>query len=201
MAITSSDLAKYDFVVLCDKSGSMGTKDCAKGSMTRWRFAQEQTEQFARVCEEFDDDGIDVGLFSNRVKMFEGVTSDKVKQIFTENEPGGTTDTAEAIQKAFDIYVGRGRVKPMIVVCVTDGEPDSQSELKKTIIDISKKLKDDNDFGILFVQVGYDSAASRFLNEIDNNLVGAKFDIVSAVTADDASDKSIKELLVAAIND
>lgn len=198
--ITAADLKNYDFQVYIDKSGSMGVKDCP-GKKSRWEHAKEQTEQFARVCEEFDDDGIDVGVFASRTKLYEGVTAAKVAQIFTENEPNGGTSTELAIQKAFDSYCDRGRTKPMIMVCITDGEPNDESEVAKTIINISKKLKDDSEFGILFVQVGYDKSATAFLDRLDNNLSGAKFDIVSAVTCDDAEDMSIKELLIKAIND
>lgn len=201
MAINKEDLSKYDFVLLMDKSGSMSTEDCAKGKKSRWEYAQEQTEAFARACAKFDDDGIDVILFSSKVKSYEGVTPDKVSQIFKENSPGGTTDTASALKKAFDNYIDRGKVKPMIVVVVTDGEPDDEQELRDVIVNITKKIKSEDDFGILFLQIGYSRSASKFLDELDNNLRGAKYDIVSTVNVENAEDLSIEELLIQAVNE
>ena len=200
--IKREDLGRYDFVMLIDKSGSMETRDCGKNrNISRWNYAKEQTKAFAEVCASFDDDGIDIILFSNRVKSYEGVTPEKVDQIFVENSAGGTTDTALAVQKAFDSYRDRGMKKPMIVVCVTDGIPDDQRELKDVIIGITKKIKSDDDFGILFLQVGYDRSATAFLDELDNNLSGAKFDVVSTVNAEDSADFSIVELLLKSINE
>lgn len=201
MAIKKEDLSKYDFVVVIDKSGSMDERDCSNGKMSRWAYAREQTKQFAEVCSQFDDDGIDIVLFSNRAKMLTGVTPDKVDQIFTENGPGGNTAADLALQMVFDAYFDRGARKPMIVVFVTDGEPNDKQDLEDVIVKNSKKLKNDEDFGILFVQVGYDKRATAYLDHLDNGLSRAKFDIVSAITADDAADSPILDLLLAAVNE
>jgi len=54
---------------------------------------------------------------------------------------------------------------------------------------------------VLFVQVGYDAAASAYLRELDDNLKGAKFDIVDTKTMDEAEAfATTADLVVAAIN-
>ena len=54
---------------------------------------------------------------------------------------------------------------------------------------------------ILFVQVGDDASATRFLQGLDDNLKGAKFDIVDAKTvAEVDAFASTAELLLAAID-
>ena len=58
----------------------------------------------------------------------------------------------------------------------------------------------DDDCTVLFVQVGDDAAATRFLQSLDDDLAGAKFDIVDAKTVTEADAfNSTAELIVAAI--
>lgn len=87
-SVSNEELAKHDFVVMIDKSGSMETKDCP-GGKSRWKYAEEFAVSIATKCEEFDDDGIDVVLFAGSPKEFKGVKADKVAQIFKENSPSG----------------------------------------------------------------------------------------------------------------
>ena len=201
--MNKDDLKKYDFIVAIDKSGSMGTKDCKNG-LSRWKHAQEQTENIARACAEFDDDGIDVVLFGNKPTLFTGTTPDKVHQIFTENEPGGSTDTAAAVKLIVDGYFARkaaGKAKPIIVVVVTDGVPDSKEALASVIVEATKKIDADEEIGITFVQVGSDPDARAFLKDLDDNLTGAKFDIVDTKNDEEMDGITVSELLIEAITD
>lgn len=203
--VSNEELAKYDFVVMIDKSGSMTEKDCP-GGKTRWAYAQESAEAIARQCGEFDADGIDVVLFAGSAKEFHGVTPDKVHQIFTENSPSGSTDTASALKLVFDGYNARkkaGTAKPMIVVVITDGAPTDQNAVDKVIIDHSNSLTEDGETGVTFVQIGKDLAARAFLKHLDDDLqaLGAKFDIVDTKNEEEMENISITELLVQAITD
>lgn len=134
--VSLEELAKYDYVLMIDKSGSMSTNDCP-GGKTRWAYAQEQTEAIARQCAEFDSDGIDVVVFAGTAKTYNGVTPDKVTQIFKENSPSGSTETATALESVLSDYRSRkasGNAKPLIVVCVTDGAPNDQKAVDNVII-------------------------------------------------------------------
>lgn len=204
-SVSNEELAKYDYVVMIDKSGSMTTKDCP-GGKTRWAYAQEQAEAIARQCEEFDNDGIDVVLFAGSPKEFHGVTSDKVHQIFTENSPSGSTDTAAALQLVFDGYNKRkaaGNAKPLIVICITDGEPTDQKAVDNVIIKHSNSLTEDGETGIQFVQIGKDAGARAFLKHLDDDLqdLGAKYDIVDTKNEEEMENISTTDLLTQAITD
>ncbi len=204
-SVTNEQLAKFDYVVMIDKSGSMTTADCP-GGKTRWAYAQEQAEAIARQCEAFDDDGIDVILFAGSAKEFKGVKADKVHQIFTENSPSGSTDTAGALKLVLDGYKSRkaaGSAKPIIVVCITDGEPTDQKAVDKVIIDHANTMSDDGETGITFVQIGKDAGARAFLKHLDDDLqsLGAKYDIVDTKNDEEMENISISELLVEAITD
>lgn len=201
----SKNLADYDFVVLIDKSGSMETQDCP-GGKSRWQYAKEYAESIAMKAGQFDTNGIDVVLFAGAAKLFEGVTADKVTQIFTENSPGGSTNTADALKLVLDSYNKRkaaGTAKPIIVICVTDGVPDDQKALEEVIKSHTLTMEKDEETGITFVQIGKDAGARDFLKRLDDGLQasGAKFDIVDTKNSDEMENVSITEILEMSIAD
>ncbi len=195
-----------DYTLILDKSGSMSAK--TENGMTRWELAEESTLALARKCERFDPDGITVYLFSSRFKRYEDVTSDKVEEIFLENDPVGTTNLTAVLNDAFQSYFQRkanGQTKPNgeTILVVTDGSPDDLRSVMETIINATRKMDRDEELAVSFIQVGNDASATRFLKALDDDLqgVGAKFDICDTVTMDDMADMSLVEVLTAAIDD
>lgn len=196
-----------DFTLIIDKSGSMSTPDQA-GGRTRWDSAQESTLALARKCEQFDPDGITLYLFSSRFKRYENVTSEKVAQIFMENDPAGSTDLASVLKDATNRYFQRkaaGQTKPggETILVVTDGEPDDRKAVMRAIIDASRQMEQDEELGISIIQVGSDGTATRFLKALDDELqgAGAKFDICDTITIDDMADMTLAEVLLNAVAD
>lgn len=184
-------LENRDYTLIIDKSGSMATPD-QKGGRSRWVAAQESTLALASKCEQFDPDGITIYLFSGKFKRYDNVTSAKVTQIFTENDPSGTTDLAGVLKNATDDYLQRkaaGQTKPNgeTILVVTDGEPDDRKAVMRVIIEVSRRLDRDEELAISFIQVGNDAQATRFLKILDDELqsAGAKFDICDTITMDD----------------
>ena len=203
MSIVENDLTKYDFIIAIDRSASMG--DVHK-STSRWEAAEESTIGLARQVEKFDDDGIDVVLFNDRVKYLSGVKSSDVSRIFQETSPMGGTDTTGLVLEVAKRYFERkakGNAKPVICQVITDGRPENESTLQQAIIDISRKLDRDEELSFQFIQYGNDKRATDFLKNLDDNLVskGAKFDIVDTITADELGDMTIVDLLLKAVND
>jgi len=207
--MTSEDLKKYDFIVAIDRSGSMANP--GSHGKTRWQEAEEATVAVANKCAESDDDGITVVLFNRAVVMHENVTdgTSQVARIFRESEPMGGTDTALMLKKVLTNYTAnrtRKGVKPIILIVVTDGEPDSQEEVVKAIVEATRVIERDDEIGISFLQVGNDRNATRFLTMLDDDLVskyGAKFDIVDTKTFDEieSSGMTIAEVLIASLTD
>lgn len=194
-----------DYTLILDKSGSMATTDVAGKS--RWFAAQESTLAFAHKIGELDPDGMTVYAFNNAFKRYDGVTADKVKQVFTENEPGGGTDLAGVLKHAVDDFLKRkaaGTIKTGdTILVVTDGEPNDQAAVGKVICDATKQLDNDDQLAIQFLQIGKDAAAQTFLHKLDDNIVGAKFDIVDTKTFDEIeqSGMTMTDMLLAAIQD
>lgn len=202
MTITTEQLAKlseYDFVALVDASGSMGTEDC-KGR-SRWAAMQETAESFCRDMQKLDSDGIDLVVFSGSgVDVHQSVTSDKIAGIFGSRSPRSSTPLDAALQAAFKL-AGKSDKKDFIIV-FTDGVPDDKLAVAKLIRDQSNKQETDDALTVLFVQVGHDADATKYLKMLDDDLSGCKFDIVDAKTIDEAEKfATTAELVLAAIDD
>jgi len=205
--VTNSIIRARDYTLIIDKSGSMSTKD-QSGGISRWEIMQESTLALARKCEEFDPDGITVYVFSSRFKRYDNVTSDKVAQIFQENEPVGRTNLSGVLKDATDDYfkrkaAGQTKLNGETILVITDGEPDNRKDVMKVIIEASLQIDRDEELAISLIQVGKDAMATRFLKALDDDLqgAGAKFDIVDTVTLDDMENMALAEVLLNAIID
>jgi Mg-chelatase subunit ChlD len=202
--VTGKKLDGVDVTLIIDRSGSMATED--RAGLSRWEAAREGTIALASKASKYDADGITLYTFAGNYRRYEGVTADKVKQIFDEDEPNGSTDLGKVLQHAFAGFAERkkaGKLKPAgeLLVVVTDGEPDSREDVRSAIVDVSQLLESDGELGILFVQIGNDPGASRFLKSLDDELKGAKFDIVNTLTLDEVGERSLAEVLASAFED
>lgn len=197
IALDKDTVSEYDFVVMLDASGSMASPSTRFEGKTRWEEAQETIFGLASELAKHDSDGIDVVVFGASVEVFEGVTPAKVSDIFSSRSPRGSTPLAEALQ-AVDALNADG--KKAVAICFTDGEPDSQTQAADAIRAIADKQESDDNFTLLFVQIGNDAAAANFLAYLDDNL-NAKFDIVDTIKAAEADKMEPLDLINKAIND
>ena len=205
--IDSSIISNRDYTLIIDKSSSMSVNDQPQGK-TRWEAAQESALALAKECEQNDPDGITVYLFSGPFRRYDNVTSDKVSQIYQENEPMGGTDLASVLFDATDNYFkrkaeGTAKTNGETFLVITDGEPDDCKAVMRVIIDASQKIDRDEEMGISLIQVGKDRKATAFLKALDDRLeaAGAKFDIVDTVTIDDMQGMTLSEVLLNALID
>jgi Mg-chelatase subunit ChlD len=205
MAITeqqAAQLSEYDFRVIVDASGSMGTEDMP-GGRSRWQYMQETCEAFARDVAKFDSDGIDLIVFGGAsADVYKGVDAAKVHAVFTDRQPRGSTPLHLAIAEA--VKQGKASNKPQFNMVFTDGEPDDRAAVAKLIVQQSNAQEHDEDCTFLFVQVGTDASAREYLRMLDDDLQakGAKFDIVDAKTQAEAEAfASTAELVLHAISD
>ena len=205
--INSSIISNRDYTLIIDKSASMSINDQPQGK-TRWEAAQESALALAKECEQNDPDGITVYLFSGPFRRYDNVTSDKVSQIYQENEPMGGTDLASVLFDAIENYFqrkaeGKAKANGETFLVITDGEPDDCKAVMRVIIDASQKIDRDEEMGISLIQVGKDRKATTFLKALDDRLesAGAKFDIVDTVTIDDMQGMTLSEVLLNALID
>ena len=179
MTNTTNNLANFDFQILIDTSGSMGSNDTGKVG-TRLQRAKESVIGLVGELSQIDEDGIDVIFFGGEtvthVPNIKSTTD--VEAAFNRRASGGTP-TAEALAKAFEV-AGKSD-KPDLVIVITDGEPNNRQAVKDTIVTKANTLDTDEELTILFIQIGNDAAAGEFLIDLDDNL-NAKFDIVDTMT-------------------
>ena len=193
-------LNNRDYTIIVDKSGSMATKD-QTGGRSRWVTARESTEAFARKCEDLDPDGLTLYVFASKFKRYERVTADRVGTVFVENEPCGGTDLAAVLEHSFDSYFERRSgttPRPETIIVVTDGAPDDEKAVMRTVIRAAKRVQRQDELAVSFIQIGTDPSARRFLKILDDEMVraGAPFDIVSTVTLDEAEGMGLTEVLM-----
>lgn len=192
-------LSEYDFVVVVDASGSMGTEDV--GGKSRWSAMQESVSAFVRDLAKLDSDGIDLVIFGgSSITEHTGVTPATLDQVFATRRPMGGTPLAEALTAAVKL-AGKSDKKDFILV-ITDGVPDSKEAAAKVIVNAANQQETDDALTFLFVQIGADAQAAAYLKQLDDDLVGAKFDIVDAKTQAEAEAfASTADMIIAAIND
>ena len=191
-------LTEFNFIVAVDLSGSMSIED-VKGR-SRYLAMQETVGQFARDLAKLDSDGIGLVTFNGQgVEAFDGVDANKLVEIFATRQPRSSTPLAEALTAALDLAYKSDKKK--FVIVFTDGVPDDKAAAAKVLVDASNKLQSDDELTFLFVQVGHDRGATDYLRELDDDLKGAKFDIVDAKTVAEAEAfASTAELVLAAID-
>lgn len=194
-------LTEYDFVVVIDKSGSMDEAVKVGSTTTRWQAVQESALTLVRDVEKLDSDGLGLVLFSGAgIQSFDGATSEAVRNAFANTSPRGGTPLAEALTAALAL-AGKSDKKDFIVV-FTDGVPDDKAAAAKVIIEAANKQETDDALTILFIQVGDNAEATAYLKSLDDELTGAKFDIVDAKTVQEADQfATTVDLILAAISD
>jgi len=174
-----------DFIFLLDVSGSMGSTDTPTGQ-SRYDYAKEKALMFANEAAKIDTDGISIYRFGHQITKFSDITPDKIESVFAGGPTEMSTDTSGAIWAAWQEHLERKNEQTFCLI-VTDGAPNDKEAVKKAIIDITHAVKDEREFNISFLQVGQDKAVEAFLSALDDDLKGAKYDIVDVKRLEDVS--------------
>lgn len=217
----SVNLDNLDVAFLLDKSGSMGEQ--YKPGITRWKAAEETVNALSKEMAPHDKDGITVVPFNDRFTVIDGVTPATVGEIFKNHAPQSGTMLAAPLRAVIDKFIpvaapakSGGLLsslfgsksaaapaaaavarKPLCLIVATDGAAGDEEDVIRTLVDATQRMQSDDELGILFLQVGSDPGAERFLERVDNQLKarGAKFDVVARCKLEDVEDKSTTELL------
>lgn len=172
-----------DFIFAIDVSGSMSTADTPTGQ-SRYDFAKEKTIAFCKIADQYDTDGISIYRFGHQITKFKDITADKIDAVFAGGPNEMSTDTAGVIRAAYAEHIEAKNEQTFLII-VTDGQPADANAVRKAIVDITNAVKDEKEFRISFLQVGQDVGAAKFLQELDDNLRGAKYDIVDTKRLED----------------
>jgi uncharacterized protein with von Willebrand factor type A (vWA) domain len=184
---TEETLKTLDFIVVIDHSGSMGEPSHRRDG-NRLEEVAEDVIAIARQAEKYDDDGITVISFSSAVKVYDGVTADRVKDVFREFPPRGSTNLAEAIDAVAS--KARSSKKDIVALVYTDGAPDSHDAVISSINKAAAEFGRPR-IGFTLIQVGKEAGAKKFLEKLDNDL---KVDVVSTVSEEESENLTVGQL-------
>lgn len=202
LTLTAETASEYDFIIALDASGSMANESRRFEGKTRWQEMHELAFGIASAVSQYDADGIDVVPFgAGAPQLIEGVNPQKLNEIFSQRSPGGSTPLDKALTEIVAKQARTG--KNTVAIVFTDGAPDSQPAVEKVIVDAANGAEKDEALTFLFVQIGDDAGATKFLQHLDDDLQGkgAKFDIVDTLKSEEAETMSPLQLINHAIND
>ncbi|BGP32282.1 hypothetical protein JCM10296v2_004063 [Rhodotorula toruloides] len=167
-------LGKYDLVILVDDSPSM---------IDFWDETRTALMGVVEACGKYDRDGIDLCFMNNEDRKLENVVDTKVvARAFREIEPFGSTPTGVVMDEILRNYVERvedarqtkERVKPLLLLVLTDGRADDTDLVRDVIVEMAQRLDEVRappyQLGIQFIQIGDDPDAHAFLQELDDDL-------------------------------
>lgn len=185
------ELNKGDqFIIAFDHSGSMQAQDCP-GNSTRFNYVLETMKAFIVEAAKWDPDGVSFYAFNNHLSPYPDVKSvEEINTTIGKLKPAGGTATHLAITAAYNEHKQKGSEQTFLMV-FTDGEPTDPDAVKQSIIDITNDVKDEKEFRICFLTVGVRTAQlDQWLTDLDDNLTGAKYDIVDIEKMEDVDFES-----------
>jgi Mg-chelatase subunit ChlD len=169
-----------DYSVLVDASSSMRLKD--DQGKTRWEQAKEALEVLVPKVIEKDEDGISLYFFSTGYKKFKLVNSASVvKDHFASERPRGGTQLTEALE---DAVIPDNKGRPETILVITDGAPENRRSVEDAIVGAAMATTYDDDLKVVFVQVGNDAGARKWLAALDATLQ-CPAGVVHATTSED----------------
>ena len=169
-------LALYDIAIYADDSGSMAYEDQGE----RIEDLKTILAQVADVVTMFDDDGILISFMNSptqvSVRNSQEASALLAKTKFQGQTPMGSSLDRKILQPlVLAPAQNRSLAKPVLVVIITDGEPSG--EPRDTLIQVLRNIKGalsrtaygPGAVAFQLAQVGKDTAAQRFLGEIDSH--------------------------------
>lgn len=177
-----------NFIIALDISASMQNKDTPAAGQTRYQYALEMCEQFAHEASKYDPDGVSIYTFGAKVHAHQDVKEDQINKLLENQSFEGATMTHSAIQAAWDEHKKKGNKQTCLMI-FTDGEPSDEAAMLKTVADITNKMATNEEFTMIIITVGQRSdSLEAFLTKLDDDLPGAKYDIVDVEAMEDVGD-------------
>ncbi|KAM5534816.1 hypothetical protein V8D89_011532 [Ganoderma adspersum] len=168
-------LRRYNTVIVVDDSASM-TKD------NRWTEARNALAALADTAANYDADGIDVCFLNSRKEGNNLKKAEQVRRLFDSVRPNGLTPIGDKLDRLLRQYMNEldlakrsGRedsIKPVNYIVITDGA--ATDDPAEVIVNAARRLDNGgyllSQLGIQFVQIGNDRNATRFLQQLDDDI-------------------------------
>ncbi len=174
-----SEALARQYVILVDRSGSMGASD---GVGTRWDSARTAVESMVETIFRYDiDHSVPLYVFDDAVEFIGELTSpSQVLKVFQSYRPRGCTDLAKALKEALGTWAGTRRpnyatVPGTTFIVLLDGGADDESAVMSTLRHFAEPtngyIQNHTQLAISLVQIGDDPQAARFLKRLDDEII------------------------------
>ncbi|KAJ7487801.1 hypothetical protein FB451DRAFT_727459 [Mycena latifolia] len=165
-------LRNFQTVLIVDDSRSM------KGEL--WKQAGKALQDLAAVASEYDTDGLEIHFLNSHVCAKRVKSAEEVEDVFNKVTPTNSTPIGRKLQALLDEYLAglasNPELKRVSYIIITDGAPTDRAETEPELVIVNAARELDSrralltQVGIQFVQVGSNTAATRYLESLDNNL-------------------------------
>lgn len=159
-------LAKFNVVVLLDRSSSMKSPDCASNNAksniangrSRWDWTANELENLSKQSSKIMPAGFDVITWNTRSELFRNCNSEQIGEIYKKHPPMGGTELGCALAEAFQLKFPTQ--KPMLLAIVTDG---GLSDLSGSESAIEQKVGGEKagQTEVVFLKVGGNNASGE----------------------------------------
>ncbi|KAJ7432894.1 hypothetical protein B0H11DRAFT_2259973 [Mycena galericulata] len=165
-------LRNFQTILIVDDSRSM------KGTL--WKQAGKALQDLAAVVSEYDTDGLEIHFLNSPV-FAKGVKSaEEVEDVFNKVTPTNSTPIGRKLQALLEAYLSALKSNPALkrvnYIIITDGAPTDRAETEPELVIVSAAKELDSrsalltQVGIQFCQIGSNTAATRYLESLDDNL-------------------------------
>ncbi|KAJ6571683.1 hypothetical protein B0H19DRAFT_664700 [Mycena capillaripes] len=165
-------LRNFQTVLIVDDSRSM------KGEL--WKQAGKALQDLAAVASEYDSDGLEIHFFNSTVVAKQVKTAEEVEEVFNKVTPTNSTPMGRKLHGLLEAYLSALESNPDLkrvnYIVITDGAPTDRAEMEPELVIVKAAKELDSrhalmsQVGIQFVQIGGNTAATRYLESLDNNL-------------------------------
>ncbi|KAJ7274976.1 hypothetical protein C8J57DRAFT_1177829 [Mycena rebaudengoi] len=165
-------LRNFQTVLIVDDSRSM------RGAL--WTQAGNALQDLAAVAAEYDTDGLEIHFLNSPVVAKQVKSAKEVEDVFNKVTPTNSTPIGRKLQSLLTSYLAdlakNPNLKRVNYIIITDGAPTDRAETEPEVVIVKAAKELDSthalltQVGIQFVQIGDNTAATRFLQSLDNNL-------------------------------
>jgi len=165
-------LRNFQTVLIVDDSRSM------KGEL--WKQAGSALQKLAAVASDYDTDGLEIHFLNSPAVAKRVKSAEEVEEVFKKVTPTNSTPIGRKLQWLLESYLSDLKSNPELkrinYIIITDGAPTDRGEMEPELVIVNAARELDSrhalltQVGIQFVQIGSNTAATRYLESLDNNL-------------------------------
>lgn len=198
------ELAKYEVVILLDRSKSMDEKNAGvPGDISKWSWCRQQIDNVYLATARVLDGGFKLVLFDRGYQIRQGVTLWDLKQVFDRLKPEvDDKNISQPLEMVLNRYLKdkTPKSKPLLVIVLSDGKRNSGTPLQTVLINVSKR-SNPGEIVVTFMQVGNSITGEELFDDLSHNLVakGARYRMVYYKPFSDLRNRGLLQEILATV--